>query len=116
MLASSDAIAQPALTFNKDVAPIVFARCASCHRPGEIGPFNLTSYNDVKQRVTQIADVTARRVMPPWKPEPPLAGDTAAFVDQRSLTDTELKTIQDWIKQGAVEGDSALPRLPEWRD
>ena len=62
------------LTFTKDIAPIVFARCAPCHRPGEIGPFSLLSYRDVSQRLSQIADVTARRVMPPWKPEPAAAG------------------------------------------
>ena len=66
---NSHALAQPRLTFSKDIAPIVFARCASCHRPGEIGPFSLLSYTDVRQRLAQIADVTSRRLMPPWKPE-----------------------------------------------
>jgi Tfp pilus assembly protein PilF len=104
--------AQPALTFSKDVAPIVFTRCVPCHRPGEIGPFSLLSYQDVKQRVSQIADVTARRVMPPWKPEP----GEERFIDERALTPAELKTIQDWIAQGAVEGDARdLPPLPDTR-
>jgi len=117
LIASSDAIAQPALTFNKDVAPIVFARCAPCHRPGEIGPFTLTSYSDVKQRVTQIADVTARRVMPPWKPVAPISGEAPRFVDERALGADEIRIIQDWIAQGAVEGDPRdLPSFPEWRD
>ena len=95
------AAAQPPLTFTKDVAPIVFARCAPCHRPGEIGPFSLLSFRDVSQRLSQIADVTARRVMPPWKPEP---GGTP-FVDDRSLNADELRTLRDWIAQGAMEGD-----------
>jgi Flp pilus assembly protein TadD len=100
------------LTYTKDVAPIIFARCASCHRPGEIGPFSLLSYQDVKQRISQIADVTARRVMPPWKPEP---GDER-FIDERALSAAELKTIQEWIAQGAVEGDARdLPPVPETR-
>src|SRR5512133_3721502 len=47
------------LTFAKDVAPIVFAKCASCHRPGQAAPFNLLSYADVQKRARQIADVTA---------------------------------------------------------
>src|SRR5687767_6804706 len=89
--------AQPPLTFTKDVAPIVIARCAPCHRPGEIGPFSLLSYRDVTQRLSQIADVTARRVMPPWKPE----GSRGEFADERSLSDAELRTLQNWMAQGA---------------
>ena len=46
------------ITFNRDVAPVIFERCSGCHRPGEIGPFSLLSYRDVRQRATQIVDVT----------------------------------------------------------
>ena len=88
------------LTFNKDVAPIVWKRCASCHRPGEIGPFSLLTYNDVKRRTEQIALVTSRRIMPPWKPEP----GKGEFQDERRLTDAELQTMQRWIAEGAIEG------------
>ncbi|OFW29423.1 MAG: hypothetical protein A3H97_17250 [Acidobacteria bacterium RIFCSPLOWO2_02_FULL_65_29] len=108
LLTCSSAHAQP-LTFNKDIAPIVFARCAPCHRAGEIGPFSLLSYDDVKQRATLIADVTARGVMPPWKPAP--GGEP--FADARSLRADELKRLQDWIRQGAAEGDPRdLPPAP----
>jgi len=60
----------PALTFNKDIAPLVFRHCSSCHRPGQSGPFPLLTYGDVKKRARQIVEVTARRYMPPWLPEP----------------------------------------------
>jgi Flp pilus assembly protein TadD len=101
------------VTFNKDIAPIVWARCASCHRPGEIGPFNLLTYDDVRQRATLIAAVTARRSMPPWKPEPG-KGD---FQDARALAPHELASIQRWIASGAPRGDPAdLPPLPRWAD
>jgi len=66
---ASIAGAQPRLTFTKDIAPIVWRRCASCHRPGEVGPFSLLTYDDVRRRTAQIASVTSRRIMPPWKPE-----------------------------------------------
>jgi len=89
-----------ALTFSTDIAPIIHARCATCHRPGEIGPFSLLTYNDVKQRLTQIKIVTARRIMPPWKPEP----GKGEFEGERRLTDRELSTIQQWIDEGAAEG------------
>jgi tetratricopeptide (TPR) repeat protein len=105
--------AQPRLTFTKDIAPIVWNRCASCHRPGEIGPFSLITYDDVRRHATQIADVTARRLMPPWKP---VAG-TGDFQRARRLTDPELQSLQQWIAGGTPEGDaSALPPPPNWSD
>jgi mono/diheme cytochrome c family protein len=104
------------VTFARDVAPIVFAHCVPCHRAGEIGPFALTSYRDVRQRASQIADVTARRVMPPWKAR----GAPEAFVNARALTDAQIGIVRDWVASGAVEGNPAdLPSLPEasggWR-
>jgi tetratricopeptide (TPR) repeat protein len=100
------------LTFNRDIAPIVFARCAPCHRPEGIGPFSLLTYQDVNQRRSQIADVTARRVMPPWKPAPM----PDAFVDERSLPAGELAKLQQWIAEGAIEGEARdRPSPPEAR-
>src|SRR5712691_969844 len=93
VLAASPAVAQPRLTFTKDIAPIVWTRCASCHRPGGIGPFSLLTYDDVRGRAAQIAAVTSRRIMPPWKPE---AGK-GEFQDERRLTDRELESLQQWI-------------------
>ncbi len=57
------------VTFSGQVAPIVFAHCVSCHRPGEVAPFSLLSYAQVKKHAHQIVDVTASRLMPPWKAE-----------------------------------------------
>src|SRR5215471_6578245 len=58
------------VTFNRDLAPIVFRACAPCHHPGEAAPFSLLTYGDVKSHARQIADLTQKRVMPPWLPEP----------------------------------------------
>jgi tetratricopeptide (TPR) repeat protein len=105
---SPAAAAQP--TFTRDVAPIVWARCATCHRPGEIGPFSLLTYDEVRRHATQIASVTKRRVMPPWK----AVGD-GQFQDERRLTDRELETLQEWIASGMAEGSAAdLPPRPAW--
>jgi Tfp pilus assembly protein PilF len=93
------------VTFSKDVAPILFEHCTSCHRPGEIGPFSLLSYRDARQRATQIADLTARRVMPPWKPVVPEPGK-GEFIGERSLTREQIETIRRWVEQGALEGDA----------
>jgi len=92
------------LTFNKDVAPIIFDRCAYCHRPGQTAPFTLLNYADVKKHVNQIAEVTAKGYMPPWLPEPGF-GD---FTDVRRLTAEQLGVLQQWIAEGAVEGDPDL--------
>src|ERR1700683_2086338 len=62
--------AQPQITFNRDIAPIIFRNCAPCHHPGEAGPFPLLSYADVRTHGRQIAFVTLKRIMPPWLPEP----------------------------------------------
>src|SRR5688572_11146437 len=56
-----------ATTFNKHIAPIVFQHCADCHRPGEVAPFPLLGYDDVKKRAEQIQLVTQDQFMPPWK-------------------------------------------------
>ncbi len=108
------AAAQPAVTFTKDVAPIIFENCSSCHRPGEIGPFNLLTYEDVTSRARDVARVTQARVMPPWKPEP---GYGPEFIGARLLTETQIDTIQQWVENGAIEGDpSDLPPNPTFAE
>ena len=102
------------LTFYKDIAPIVWHRCSPCHRPGEIGPFPLLTYDDVRGRAAQIAAVTARRIMPPWKPEP----GAGTFQNERRLSDDELLKLQRWIADGAPAGDRSHPTQapPLWAD
>src|SRR6202790_4285440 len=91
-LFTSLAVFAPALslaqtvTFNKDIAPIVYNNCASCHRPGEAAPFSLLSYQDVSKRGRIIASVTQSRFMPPWKAE----ATSYPFRDERRLRDSEI--------------------------
>lgn len=106
-----EAAAPEQLTFNRDVAPIVFARCATCHRPGEAAPFSLLSYDDVRSRASQIVEVTQSRFMPPWLPE---AGH-GQFLGERRLTDRELAVLKDWAAAGGPEGEAAdLPPVPQF--
>ena len=56
------------LTFNRDIAPLLFARCATCHHPNGSAPFDLLSYRDVQLRLPLIVDAIERRSMPPWVP------------------------------------------------
>lgn len=102
---------QQQVTFNRDVAPIIFHNCSMCHRTGEAGPFSLLTYADVKSRARQIVGVTQRRYMPPWLPEP----NQLKFADELRLTDEQLTTIKKWVEQGAVEGDPGdLPARPQF--
>jgi len=91
--------------YSRDIAPILRANCVSCHRAGESGPFPLLTYEDARKRARLIAQVTARRFMPPWLPQPGY-GD---FEDARRLTDAEIRTIAAWANAGAPEGDASEP-------
>lgn len=97
------------VTFNRDIAPIVYGHCAQCHHPGEAGPFPLLTYAEVRSHARQIAFVTNKRVMPPWLPEP----GELKFADELRLSDEQIATIQAWVEQGAIEGSPAdLPARP----
>lgn len=101
------------VTFSEDVAPIVFARCASCHRPGEAAPFSLLSYDDVKRRGKLVAAAVSSRAMPPWK-----AGHADyPYLGDRRLSDEQIATVQQWVAAGMPEGDpQKLPAKPAFVD
>src|SRR5579872_6033022 len=99
------------VTFNRDIAPIIFHSCSTCHRPGEAAPFSLLNYLDVRKHAHQIADVTRSRTMPPWLPEP----QKLKFADELRLSNAEIDMIQRWVDQGEIEGNPAdLPPKPEF--
>jgi hypothetical protein len=105
--------AQTPVTFSEHVAPIVFANCTPCHRPGEAAPFSLLNYRDARPLAKAIASATASRVMPPWKAGP----SDYAFDNARRLTDDQIATIQRWVTDGAAEGDPAkMPALPRFAE
>jgi tetratricopeptide (TPR) repeat protein len=112
MSAGAAAPAGP-VTFSRDVAPIVFDRCGICHHPGGTAPFSLLTYPAARQRATLVAAVTRSRVMPPWKSEP----GYGEFIGHRHLSDAEIGVIQQWLADGAPEGDRRdLPAPPQWTD
>lgn len=107
--APASTAAQPPVTFNRDIAPMVFRNCAPCHHPGEAGPFPLLTYADVKSHGRQIAFVTSKHIMPPWLPD---RGELK-FADELRLSEEEISTIQTWVDQGEIEGNSSdLPPQP----
>lgn len=92
-----------AVSYARDIAPILNAHCVTCHRAGEVAPFPLTTYNDAAKRAQWIAEVARKRIMPPWRAEP----GYGHFVGERRLTDREIALLSAWAKSDAPEGDLA---------
>lgn len=98
-------------SYTKDIAPILFKNCTGCHRPGEIGPMSLLTYEDVRPRAKDIRDKIDEGAMPPWHADAP----HGTFVNERGLTDQEKNTIFRWVANGAPKGDPKdMPPAPEY--
>jgi peroxiredoxin len=91
-----------AVTFYKDVLPILQNHCQTCHRPGEVGPFSLMTYRQAVNWAADIKDYTQTRQMPPWKP---VAGPE--FLNERKLSDEQIATLAAWVDGGTAAGDPA---------
>jgi mono/diheme cytochrome c family protein len=103
--------AAAAVTFTEHVAPIVFGHCAGCHRPGEVAPFPLLGYADVKKRGKNVLAVIEDRYMPPWHPKP----GYGEFTNDLRLSDEQIATVRAWVKAGMPEGPAdKLPPLPQF--
>jgi peroxiredoxin len=101
------------ITYARDIAPIIHARCLNCHRDGQAAPFALADYDQTARRARQIVRVTQDRVMPPWIPAP----GHEKFVGERWLTDRELDLLKTWAETGLAKGDAAdLPPAPEFAE
>ncbi|MGH9840260.1 MAG: DUF3471 domain-containing protein [Blastocatellia bacterium] len=102
-----------AVTFSKEVAPILFKSCAECHRPGETAPFSVLSYKDVRPWAKSIREKVTNRTMPPWHADP----HVGEFKNDRRLAQAEIDTIAAWVEGGAAEGDAKdLPPAPKYVD
>lgn len=94
----------------RDVAPIINKHCIECHRPGQVGPFDLTNYNEVSFWAPTIAEVVDQGRMPPWSADP----EYGHFANDRSLPAADRKLLLDWIESGAAEGAGDLPPAPKF--
>src|SRR5262245_23067543 len=103
-LAASPATAADAVpaapTFTKDVAPIMMRSCVSCHRPGQVAPFSLLTYEDARPWARSIKNRVSRREMPPWNLDPTVG--IKEILDDPSLSEHELQTIVKWVDTGAA--------------
>src|SRR5205814_9059620 len=87
------------ITFNRDLAPVIFRHCAPCHRPGGAGPFSVLRYADARKRAREMAEVASGRVMPPWLP----AQGEEEWLDSRRMSDGEVRLFELWWAGGALE-------------
>ena len=98
-------------TFNKDVAPILYENCVTCHRAGEIAPMSFIAYTEARKWAKAIRDEVADGTMPPWHADP----KHGRFANDRSLTAAEKETLAKWANGGAPEGDAKdLPPVPRF--
>ena len=101
-------------TFTKDIAPIVYEKCASCHRPGEIAPMPLMTYEDARPWAKAIKAKVVSREMPPWGAD---HENTLKMRNDRSLTEAQIQTIAAWVDAGAPRGNPAdLPPAPKFAE
>lgn len=104
LLTGMAAFAAPnaSVTFNKDVLPILENNCQSCHRPGEVAPMSLLTYQEARPWAKAIKNAVLTRKMPPW-----FAEDTShAFSNNRTLSAADIATLTAWVDNGAPEGDA----------
>src|SRR5881394_931194 len=101
IVASLSAQAPSTPTFSRDVAPILYRNCVTCHRPGEIAPMSLLSYEQARPYARSIRERIELGTMPPWHAE----GSPGTFLNERRLTATEKETLSRWANNGSPQGD-----------
>ena len=100
------------VTFNKDIAPIIYDKCIRCHRPGQTGPFSLMTYKDIAKRAKTIDAVIDSGYMPPWKP----VNHEIEFTNDRRLSKDQKQKLKDWIAAGKPKGEGDPPAPPKFSD
>src|SRR5579872_1269895 len=111
LLLSVSLAATAAPTFHKDIEPLLQNSCQECHRPGEIGPMPLLTYDQVRPWAKGIKGAVLAQKMPPWPADP----HYGKFANDRSLTKQQIDTIAAWVDAGAPEGNKAdAPKARTW--
>jgi len=111
--AAALAAVQPSPTFNREVFPILQKHCQRCHRPGQIAPMSFLSYQSTRPWAKAIKAAVITRNMPPWSADPRYG----RFVNDPSLTQSEIQTLVEWVDSGASEGGvTDKPVAVSWPD
>jgi peroxiredoxin len=99
---------ESAITYADQVSRILQSRCVSCHRPGDIGPMDLSNYEDASSWADMIVEVVSEKRMPPWHASP----EHGSFANDRRMPEEEIAIIQQWAANGAVRGDASHEPAP----
>jgi peroxiredoxin len=97
-----------AVTYANGAAEIIQNKCQTCHRPGQVGPFSLLTYDDARKHSATIREVLDDRRMPPWHADPRYGH----FVNDRSLSARERAILMAWLDSGTPLGDSGQLPAP----
>jgi hypothetical protein len=89
------------VTFYRDVLPILQRNCQDCHRPGEIGPMSLLTYDDARRSASRISEALTIGKMPPWFADP----GVNHFANDRTLSPADQKTLFTWLDSGQPAGN-----------
>ncbi len=107
--APSSSTDQTAVTWAEHVAPLLFDKCVTCHRPGQTAPMSLMTYEETRPWAKSIRRATHERIMPPWFASP----EHGEFVEDPRLSEEELELLAKWVEAGAPAGDlSNTPEAP----
>lgn len=98
-------------TWTADIAPLMQDKCMNCHRPGEVAPMSLLTYNDARPWARSIQRMVEERIMPPWHADP----DYGVFGNNRRMTQRQIDMVTEWVEAGAPHGDGTWtpPDYPE---
>ncbi|HEV3167657.1 MAG TPA: ascorbate-dependent monooxygenase [Isosphaeraceae bacterium] len=89
-------------SYQRDVAPILQKHCQDCHRPGQVAPFSLLTFEQARKRADDIVQLTGDRIMPPW---PASTKEGGPFKSARVLSEAEIATLMAWSEADYPEGD-----------
>src|SRR5215467_13790905 len=103
LLAAKEPAAPPLkeITYTKDVAPILYKNCVVCHRPNDVAPMSLMTYEEVWPFARMIRQDVEQRKMPPWHADP----GVGEFMNDARLSDAEISTIDARVKGGTKKGN-----------
>ncbi|HZT31700.1 MAG TPA: thiol-disulfide isomerase [Bryobacteraceae bacterium] len=105
--------AEREVTFSRDVAPILYQHCVSCHHPNDIAPMSLLTYKEARPWAAAIKEAVLLRKMPPWKADP----HYGKWSNDPSLSAAEIETVRAWADGGKLEGDpKEMPKAPVFVD
>ena len=101
------------VTYCKTIAPLLNEHCVECHRPGEIGPFDISDFDELRGWAEMIVEVVEQKRMPPWHADP----QVGSFKNQRHMPDSALAALKQWVEAGTPYGNASdLPVPPKFTE